>query len=79
LRLKGPVLLEGSNRLEIVIVAGIRRLELLGISDGVVLDGAGNGRGGLVEVPPVARSGMRTIQGQLSWAEFGESGGVHTA
>ena len=78
----------GSDGLEIVVVVGIGRLGLLlgtipghtrwGLSDGVVPGGARNGRGGRPNWSSAAPSGLHAIRRQLSWAEVGESGGVHT-
>jgi hypothetical protein len=77
----------GSDGLEIVVIVGIGRLGLLlaipghtrlGLSDGVVSDAAGNGGGGRANVSSAAPSGLHAVGGQLSRAEVGEGGGVHT-
>ena len=77
-----------SDWLEIVVIVGIGRLGLLlgaipgdtrrGLSDGVVSKIAGNGRGGRANGSSAAPSGLHAVGGQLSRAEVGEGGGVHT-
>jgi hypothetical protein len=78
----------GSDWLEIVIIVGIGRLGLLlgaipghtrrGLSDGVVSEAAGDGRGGRANGSSAAPSRLHAVRRQLSRAEAGESGGVHT-
>lgn len=79
----------GSDGLEIVVVVGIRRFGLLlgaipgharwGLSDGVVSDAAGDGRGWRANGSSAAPSGLHAVRRQLTRAEVGENGGVHTA
>jgi len=78
----------GSDWLEIVVIVGIGRLGLLlgaipghtrwGLSNGVVSGIAGNGRRGRANWSSAAPSRLHAVGGQLSRAEAGESGGVHT-
>jgi len=78
----------GSDWLEIVVIVGIGRLGLLlgaipgntrgGLSDGVVPDIAGDGRGGRANGSSAAPSRLHAVRRQLSRAKVGESGGVHT-
>ena len=77
----------GSDRLEIVVIIGIRGLGLLlgaipgharrGLSDGVVSNIAGDGRGGRANGSSAAPSRLHAVGRQLSRAEVGEGGRVH--
>ena len=78
----------GSRGLEIVIIVGIGGLGLLlgaipghtrrGLSDRVVSDVTGDGRGGGAGGTPTAPSGLHAVRRQLAGAKVGESGRVHT-